>query len=306
MQYFRYRAYENISYPAVEQIKEIPYENAGLFHSVCIILLTLLVSECLCLFLIHSISQLTWNTFDDFPSLFSILTTDNDMVRNENENDLGGLDEHYHENGKQRKIVGFDQLAVDKALITRQWTNTKNYDGRLLPGTRTCTRTSDGKHNMNNDANLNPQHEDTLERIQCAICLNDFGECCMSIKSVHQVLYVPPISIFLLTIQNDAKLGFIFNIQYSICNVKNHSLVLPKLCVEENDSVSKSKFCEHEFHTSCYKEWLTGSHTSTCPYCRRDIFKRRKSKPKSITRLARTTSSTSSVPRPDRTNTSRE
>lgn len=249
MQYFRYRAYENISYPAVEQIKEIPYENAGLFHSVCIILLTLLVSECLCLFLIHSISQLTWNTFDDFPSLFSILTTDNDMVRNENENDLGGLDEHYHENGKQRKIVGFDQLAVDKALITRQWTNTKNYDGRLLPGTRTCTRTSDGKHNMNNDANLNPQHEDTLERIQCAICLNDF---------------------------------------------------------EENDSVSKSKFCEHEFHTSCYKEWLAGSHTSTCPYCRRDIFKRRKSKPKSITRLARTTSSTSSVPRPDRTNTSRE
>ena len=143
------------------------------------------------------------------------------MVRNENENDLGGLDEHYHENenGKQRKIVGFDQLAVDKALITRQWTDTKNYDGRLLPGTRTCTRASDGIH-MNNDANMNLQNENTLERIQCAICLNDFGECCMSIKSVHQVLYPPSASIFLLTIQNDAKLGFIFNIQYSICNMQ--------------------------------------------------------------------------------------
>ncbi len=40
---------------------------------------------------------------------------------------------------------------------------------------------------------------------------------------------------------------------------------------EENDSVSKSKFCEHVFHTECYKEWLSGLQ-KTCPYCRCSVL----------------------------------
>lgn len=45
---------------------------------------------------------------------------------------------------------------------------------------------------------------------------------------------------------------------------------------EQNDSVSRSKYCEHKFHTSCYKQWFmkdNGKHL-TCPYCRCEIFRR--------------------------------
>ncbi|GFH44013.1 hypothetical protein CTEN210_00487 [Chaetoceros tenuissimus] len=39
---------------------------------------------------------------------------------------------------------------------------------------------------------------------------------------------------------------------------------------EKNERISKSKWCSHEFHTCCYKQWLN-SHPS-CPYCRRNVL----------------------------------
>ena len=40
--------------------------------------------------------------------------------------------------------------------------------------------------------------------------------------------------------------------------------------IEKNERISKSKWCSHEFHTCCYKQWLN-SHPS-CPYCRRNVL----------------------------------
>lgn len=39
---------------------------------------------------------------------------------------------------------------------------------------------------------------------------------------------------------------------------------------EENDSISKSKYCDHNFHTQCYKKWLLSCNRESlsCPYCR--------------------------------------
>lgn len=40
---------------------------------------------------------------------------------------------------------------------------------------------------------------------------------------------------------------------------------------DENDSISKSRYCDHQFHTMCYKKWLlscSSRNTLSCPYCR--------------------------------------
>jgi len=42
---------------------------------------------------------------------------------------------------------------------------------------------------------------------------------------------------------------------------------------ELNESISRSKSCQHTFHTSCYKQWLARDRHRSCPYCRCDIFK---------------------------------
>jgi len=46
--------------------------------------------------------------------------------------------------------------------------------------------------------------------------------------------------------------------------------------LEHSDSVSRSKCCEHKFHTSCYKQWLMGcdGKNLSCPYCRCGILRR--------------------------------
>lgn len=68
------------------------------------------------------------------------------------------------------------------------------------------------------------------------------------------------------------------NMHYLACNDEGVARCAICLCdYEQNDSISRSKCCEHKFHTSCYKQWLMKGNNGqklSCPYCRCAIFRR--------------------------------
>lgn len=165
--------------PVRQLFFKTPTEDSftGFFQTLAILLLTIVVSECLCLFLIHFISRITWNSFyEHFPPEVSLGIAD--MLPEED-----GADD------EKIKICFKFQGDLDKTLLTKEW-----------------TRVACIECNYEDDKNS--------ENHMCAICLCTY---------------------------------------------------------EENDSVSKSKFCEHVFHTECYKEWLSGLQ-KTCPYCRCSVL----------------------------------
>jgi len=103
------------------------------------------------------------------------------------------------------------------------------------------TRTFDEKCFMSNDQGCcGSQHEE-----KCAICLCDFGKC--------NLLFFQPY----------------------IALTCNDSLIITIFCmIELDESISRSKECQHEFHTACYKQWLIQQegNRQSCPYCRCDVF----------------------------------
>lgn len=156
-------------------------EPTGIFQALGVVILTLILSECACLFLIQLISSITWNSFyTNFPSELSVLMSD-------------VSDEDY----KDQDPIPVDDEVLNDALITSKW----------IPLCGDCSHGESAKDDVGIDG-CNDDDE------KCAICLS---------------MYV------------------------------------------ENDSVSRSKFCKHQFHTSCYKQWLSRHHT-TCPYCRCNVL----------------------------------
>ena len=41
---------------------------------------------------------------------------------------------------------------------------------------------------------------------------------------------------------------------------------------EDKDEISRSRYCKHYIHTSCYKLWLTKGKNTSCPYCRTEVL----------------------------------
>lgn len=127
--------------PVRQLFFKTPTEDSftGFFQTLAILLLTIFVSECLCLFLIHFISRITWNSFyEHFPPEVSLGIAD--MLPEED-----GADD------EKIKICFKFQGDLDKTLLTKEW-----------------TRVACIECNYEDDKNS--------ENHRCAICLCTYGE----------------------------------------------------------------------------------------------------------------------------------
>lgn len=241
MQYYRYQINECRDIPSIDQIHNmgtLDDASSGFIQTLAIVFFTIIISECLCLFLIHIISHITLRNsfYEIFPLELSVVMADT--------SEEGELEQ---EGDKNQNLPVVDERVLDQALITNKWIEI-------------C-----GNEN-------------------CAICLCDYGELLLAylLVMIHRM---PKIW----------KLMSFFCRSSCSCTVKHNNAISNKLSKNSefrncpnwtptgryvtsphstavNDSVSKSKFCKHEFHTSCYKQWLAGRHKKTCPYCRCNVF----------------------------------
>ena len=112
--------------------------TSGFFQTLGVLILTLAISEALCLFLLQLVSRITWHSFyADFPpfQLFMMkMTADEDGIK--------------------EQLPTIDRVEWDKVLITSTW------------------RCDENAHCVS----CNAVEGGELKTQRCAICLCDYGE----------------------------------------------------------------------------------------------------------------------------------